>query len=122
VGYLVEYCVHQRSGVKSGYLDELFGPQYVGTLYGQQEEGIDTFLAGIFRALEPPGKRGPRDIYRQVQNTGAKILGEIGAMQLVTLRAEFLQLDFLANNRCNIGASDCTTLVNLGMMQPSRVI
>ena len=33
---------------------------------------------------------------------------------------EFLELDFLANNRRNIGASDCTTLVNLGIMQPSR--
>ena len=40
----------------------------------------------------------------------------------VTLRAEFLLLDFLANNGRNIGASDCTTLVNLGMMQPSRVM
>jgi len=37
-------------------------------------------------------------------------------------KGEFLQLDFLANNRRNIGASDCTTLVNLGMMQPSRVM
>ena len=36
-------------------------------------------------------------------------------------KGEFLQLDFLANNRRNTGASDCTTLVNLGMMQPSCV-
>ena len=41
---------------------------------------------------------------------------------VVTLREEFLQLDFLAKNRRNIGASDCITLVNLGMMQRSRVM
>ena len=46
----------------------------------------------------------------------------LGGGSYVTLRAEFLQLDFLANNRRNIGVTDCTTLVNLGMMQPSRVM
>jgi len=37
-------------------------------------------------------------------------------------KGEFLQLDFLAKNRRNIGGSVYTTLVNLGMMQPSRVM
>lgn len=41
---------------------------------------------------------------------------------IFTLKTEFLQLDFLPNNRRKFGASDCTNLVNLDMMQPTRVM
>jgi hypothetical protein len=70
MGCLLDYYVHQRDGINSGHSDDLIGPLYVGTPYEQRGEGIDGFLAGIFRALEPLTIRGARAVDRKVQNTG----------------------------------------------------
>jgi hypothetical protein len=58
--FLADYYVRQ-AGCGTGHANDLFGPVYEGSPHVQRGHSIDSFLAGLFRAVRPLALRwGPR--------------------------------------------------------------